>query len=77
MFPNLRIGGEPKADGSGLAVVRVEFEDATIVVASEFGMAEVLGVDRCDEEIGFHVVRSLLEEFFQFVSGVLWIVGFI
>ena len=65
----LRIAGEPEADGAGLGIVGIGFEDFEVMLARFGRVMQLLGVEIAKRKVGTAVVRIFFEELFKFADG--------
>src|SRR5262245_64853230 len=62
----LRIAGEPEANGAGLGIVRIAFENFQVMEARLGRFMKLLGVEVAEGKMGATVVGKFFEKFFKF-----------
>lgn len=71
----LRVGGEPVADFRAFGMAGLEFEDFQVMLAREAGLAELLGVEVCERQVGTGLRGAALEYLLQFFRGIQGMAG--
>src|SRR5690348_13464871 len=64
----LRIAGEPEADGAGLGIVGIGFENSEVMLACFGWVMQLLGVEIAKRKVRAGVVRIFFEELFKFAD---------